>query len=93
MLAQHGAVSEPIAKAMSQHLKSQVGADVTIGITGIAGPDGGTALKPVGLTYIGITIGDKTPVKSYIFNGNREKIRERAMTQALFLLYRRIKAL
>jgi len=91
VIAEHGAVSEQTAKQMSQSLQSLTETDVAIAITGIAGPKGGTKLKPVGLTYISVTIGDKTLVKSYIFNGNREKIRERATTQALFLLYCEIK--
>lgn len=86
-LIKHGAVSECVAKQMSQHLKSQTGADVGVAITGIAGPNGGTDLKPVGLTYIAITIGDKTQGWSHVFHGNREKIRERATSRALYLLY------
>jgi len=91
LLAEDGAVSEAVAKAMSEGLKLTTGTDVAIGITGIAGPDGGTETKPVGLTYISVTIKNETFVKHYIFYGNREKIRQRAMTQALFLLYHNIK--
>jgi len=93
MLVEYGAVSEQVAKAMSQNLKSITGTDVTISITGIAGPSGGTELKPVGLVYIGLTLGDKTSVHSYIFSGNREKIRERTATRAMFLLYTELKAI
>lgn len=92
LLVEHGAVSEAVARAMSEGLKLTTKTDVAIGITGIAGPGGGTEMKPVGLTYISITTKNETVVKRYIFYGNREKIRQRAMTQALFLLYHNIKA-
>lgn len=89
----HGAVSEEIAYDMANNLKELTGADVTIGVTGIAGPDGGSDLKPVGLVYIGLNICGENIIKSYIFNGNREKIRQRTVAQSLYLLYHYLKAL
>lgn len=92
-LMKHGAVSEEIAHDMALNLKELTGADVTVGITGIAGPNGGTELKPVGLVYIGINVSGKIFVNSYIFNGNREKIRQQTVAQTLYLLHHYIKAL
>ena len=77
-LEKHGAVSYETAFEMAEGLRKNTGADVTVGITGIAGPTGGTKEKPVGLVYMGITINNKTIVKKYIFNGDRQQIRNRA---------------
>ena len=63
MLAEYGAVSEQVAKAMAEGVCKTAGSTYGIGITGIAGPGGGTAEKPVGLVYIGLTDGTKTWVK------------------------------
>ena len=85
-----GAVSEEIARDMAFNLEKLTGADITVGVTGIAGPGGGSELKPVGLVYIAINICGQIFLKSYIFNGNREKIRQRT---ALYWLHYYIKAL
>lgn len=92
-LMEHGAVSEEIAYDMANNLKELTGADVTIGVTGIAGPDGGSELKPVGLVYVGLNVCGKNIIKSYIFNGNREKIRQRTVAESLYLLHYHLKAL
>ena len=63
-LMEHGAVSEEIAYDMANNLKELTGADVTIGVTGIAGPDGGSELKPVGLVYVGLNVCGKNIIKS-----------------------------
>ena len=60
--------------------------DCSIAITGFAGPEGGTAEQPVGLVYIGCTVHKKTVVKEYHFSGNRQEIRNDAVTEALALL-------
>ena len=65
--------------------------DIAIATTGIAGPDGGTQEKPVGLVYIGIRVKDKVYVERKIFNGSRNKVRERAMLQSLFSLIKILK--
>ena len=92
-LMQFGAVSEEIAYDMALNLQSLTGADVTVSVTGIAGPGGGSELKPVGLVYIGINVCGQIFVKSYILNGNREKIRRLTVAKALYWLHHYIKAL
>ena len=92
-LMEYGAVSEEIAHDMAVNLREISGADVTVSITGIAGPGGGSELKPVGLVYMAIDVCGQILLKSYIFNGNREKIRQRTVAEALYWLYYHIKAL
>jgi nicotinamide-nucleotide amidase len=65
-------------------------ADYAISITGIAGPDGATKDKPIGLVYIGVSYKGKNTVEKFIFNGTRQDIRERATTMALDNLRRLI---
>lgn len=78
----YGAVSEQTAREMVLGLKT----DVAISTTGIAGPDGGTKDKPVGLVYIGIRIKDKIYVEKRVFKGDRGRVRKKAVSQALFSL-------
>ena len=59
--------------------------DACVAVTGLAGPDGGTEEKPVGLVYIATYMKDKVSVEKYQFKGNREKVREQAMMKALDL--------
>ena len=92
-LMQFGAVSEEIAHDMALNLQSLTGADVTVSITGIAGPGGGSELKPVGLVYIAINVCGQIFVKSYILNGNRKKIRRLTVAKALYWTHHYIKAL
>lgn len=92
-LMEFGAVSEEIAHDMAFNLEKLTGADITVGVTGIAGPGGGSELKPVGLVYIAINVCGQIFLKSYIFNGNREKIRQRTVAEALYWLHHYIKAL
>ena len=86
-IARDGAVSEACAQEMAIGLQKIAGADVVISITGIAGPSGATAEKPVGTVYIGIALGASVQVYLCHFSGNREKIRIRSRDQALYLLY------
>ena len=81
-LKKYGAVSEETAREMVMGLDS----DIAIATTGIAGPDGGTPEKPVGLVYIGIRVKNDIYVEKKFFNGDRMKIRERAVSQSLFSL-------
>ena len=85
-LDKYGAVSEQCAKEMVRGCVAATRSDTAIALTGIAGPDGGTDEKPVGLTYIGIYVLGKIKVKKFVFSGEREKIRESATAAAITLL-------
>lgn len=79
----YGAVSEETAREMAEGIAKNFNTNVAISTTGIAGPEGGTSDKPVGLVYIGIYINGKTTVNKYILPGNREEIRLRATRNAI----------
>jgi nicotinamide-nucleotide amidase len=83
LLATHGAVSEEVARAMAEGVRERLGADVAISVTGVAGPGGGTAEKPVGLVYVGISGPEGTGVRELRLPGSRREIRERATAVAL----------
>ena len=82
-LEKHGAVSKQVAKEMARGLAELHKVDVAIAVTGIAGPDGGSEEKPVGLVYIACCVCGVTTVKKYHFSGNRNKIRENTVARAL----------
>jgi nicotinamide-nucleotide amidase len=90
LIAQHGAVSEEVAKALAAGIRQRTGATIGLGITGIAGPTGGTDAKPVGLVYIGVSDAQKTDVLEHTFRGPRARVREWAAQQALDLIRRRL---
>lgn len=73
-----GAVSEQCAIEMAEGVATRHNTNIGLSTTGIAGPEGGSEKKPVGLVYMGIKINDKTIVKKHVFNGDRQQIRERA---------------
>ncbi|WP_434796727.1 competence/damage-inducible protein A [Terrisporobacter vanillatitrophus] len=73
-----GAVSEQCAREMAEGVAARHNTNIGLSTTGIAGPEGGSDEKPVGLVYMGIKINNKTIVKKYIFNGDRQQIRYRA---------------
>ncbi len=85
-LQKYGAVSDKTAEEMAKGAAMQFKADAAVAVTGIAGPDGGTEEKPVGLVYIACCVKGKSVVKKYQFSGNREKVREQAVSAALVLL-------
>lgn len=85
-LEKYGAVSETVAKEMAKGAAMLSKADVTVSVTGIAGPDGGTEEKPVGLVYIGCQVCGESMVKEYHFMGDRNKIREASVSAALGLM-------
>ena len=87
-LQKYGAVSAETAKEMAEGMAASANTNIGVGITGIAGPDGGTAEKPVGLVYIGICIDGNTQVKEFKFSGNRQRIRGRAVTNTFDTLRR-----
>jgi len=82
VIAAHGAVSEPVAQAMAEGVRERLRADVGVAITGIAGPEGGSAEKPVGTVVIA-TSGTRAAVRTFLFPGDREAIRRFATTAAL----------
>lgn len=84
-LEKYGAVSSQTAQEMVKGLLAETKTDVGIAVTGIAGPDGGTKEKPVGLVYISCNVKGKITVKECHFNGTREKIRRASVTTALML--------
>lgn len=86
LLVKHGAVSKETAREMAKGAALVSKADVTVSVTGIAGPDGGTEEKPVGLVYIGCSVCGKVTVKEYHFSGSRAKIRESTVSAALTLM-------
>lgn len=85
-LNRFGAVSEETAREMVEGTIEIIGCDYAVAITGIAGPDGGTKEKPVGLVYIACGCKDNVIVKKCQFNGNREKVRQSATAFALTML-------
>ena len=87
-----GAVSSEVAQAMAEGIRERTGADYGISVTGIAGPTGGTAEKPVGLVYIGIADLTGTQVKELRLSGAREHIRDRTAKHALNLLRLKVMA-
>ncbi len=87
-LAQFGAVSRETAQEMAQGAAKAAAADVAVAITGIAGPDGGTEEKPVGLVYISCYVCGKTDTQEHHFIGSRMTIRERVTAAALTQLRR-----
>jgi competence/damage-inducible protein CinA-like protein len=86
MIVQHGAVSEPVAKAMAEAIRKLAKVDYGISITGIAGPDGGSEEKPVGTVFVGLSDDGATSVERFCFPGNRERIKFMSSQAALNLL-------
>jgi nicotinamide-nucleotide amidase len=88
LIAAHGAVSEPVARAMAEGALAHSRADVAVGITGVAGPTGGTATKPVGLVHFGLARKGAATIHLERRYGDlgRETVRHRAVEDALALL-------
>ena len=85
-LKKYGAVSEQTAKEMAVGAALAADTDISISVTGIAGPDGGTNEKPVGLVYVGVCIKDIVHVEEFRFSGDRASVREQTVISALGLL-------
>ena len=87
IIALHGAVSHETCLSMVKKLYKISNTNISVSITGIAGPNGGTKLKPVGLVYIGIKKGNKILVKKYLIKSkNRKSIQKSTVTQALKMI-------
>jgi len=89
LIAEHGAVSKQVATAMAEGIRKRCRSTLGVGITGVAGPTGGTDEKPVGLVYIALADNLKTEVSERRFPGDRERIRHWATQQALDMIRRR----
>lgn len=87
-LETYGAVSRQVAEQMAKGAAKAASAQAAVAVTGIAGPDGGTPDKPVGLVYIGCFVDGKTVVTENHFKGSRMEIREQTTQAALALLYK-----
>ena len=92
VLAAHGAVSAQVAMAMATEGRDRTGADLAVSVTGIAGPDGGTQSKPVGLTYVAVADGVEVAVRRYAWSGDRSENKRRSAAAALELLLERVEA-
>jgi len=90
LISQHGAVSEPVARAMAEGVRARSGADYALAVTGIAGPGGGTAEKPVGTTWLALADAAGTQAVREVFTGDRALVRERAANYALNMLRLRL---
>lgn len=82
-LLKYGAVSEAVAKEMAEGIRIRAGSDFALSTTGIAGPDGGSDLKPVGLVYIGLATPDGVQVERIQLYGERESVRQLTVQAAL----------
>ena len=88
MIKEHGAVSEPVATAMADGIRSRAKVDIGVGVTGIAGPDGGTADKPVGTVSIATALPPGGRVRTFRFVGGREMVKFQASQAALDMVRR-----
>ena len=86
LIDQHGAVSEPVASAMAEGAASRTGAQIGIGVTGIAGPGGGTEAKPVGTVVVAVKVQDALTVRTFRLFGSREMVKFQAAQAAMNML-------
>jgi nicotinamide-nucleotide amidase len=90
LIAEHGAVSSEVAVALAEGIRERCKATLGTAITGVAGPDGGTEQKPVGLVFVAVADGAKTDVVERKFPGDRERVRQWATQQALDMVRRKL---
>ena len=88
MLEEHGAVSEPVARAMASGARRAVSVDAALAITGLAGPGGGSDEKPVGTVWIALDLGGEAQARRYVMVGDRAEIRHRAAQAAMEMIRR-----
>jgi nicotinamide-nucleotide amidase len=93
VLREHGAVSAETAAAMAAGARRQLGADVAVSVTGVAGPGGGTPDKPVGLVHLHLASPEGEDARRYEFSGGRAGVRSRAATSALHMVRAHLVAL
>ena len=86
LLVHHGAVSEPVARAMAEGAISRSRAAIAVAVTGIAGPGGGGKDKPVGLVCFGLATPQATSTERHVFTGDRDAVRHAAVLRALWLI-------
>ncbi len=86
LIAADGAVSEAVARAMAIGARERAGADMAVAVTGIAGPDGGSAEKPVGTVWFGLAMRDAVRAERRVFTGDRAQVRAQTVEHALELL-------
>ena len=91
LLAAHGAVSAQVARAMAEGARSRLGTDLGVAITGIAGPGGGSAEKPVGLTYVAVADAAGVDVRRHLWPGDRSANKRDSAVAALELLLDRLR--
>jgi nicotinamide-nucleotide amidase len=87
MIREHGAVSEPVAEAMANGVRVRLSADIGVAITGIAGPTGGSASKPVGTVVVAVS-GTRPAVRTFLFGGDRAAVRTQSVVAALDMVRR-----
>ncbi len=92
LLAEHGAVSEPVVRAMAEGAARRFGVGAALSITGVAGPGGGSPEKPVGTVWLGCALEGSVETRRSLFPGSRQEVRARAVQAALLMLYRRVSA-
>ena len=90
LLEQYGAVSEAVARGMAEGVRRIVGSDLSLAVTGIAGPDGGTSEKPVGTVYIALADQGGCEVIRCHFDGDRAAIRQQTVEKGLLMLKKRL---
>ncbi len=90
LIVREGAVSEPVSRAMARGARESCGSDLSVGITGVAGPSGGTPEKPVGLTYVTVADDQGDECRTFQLPGDREEMKLRTTTVALEMLRRRL---
>lgn len=88
LIAQHGAVSEAVGLAMAEGIRTRAAVEVGIGVTGIAGPGGGTSEKPVGTVVVAVVAGDAVRVATFQFRGERDQVKYQASQAALDMVRR-----
>jgi nicotinamide-nucleotide amidase len=90
LIAEHGAVSEPVARAMADGIAARAGTTIGVAVTGIAGPGGGTPTKPVGTVAIAIVVSGATQSRTFRFVGNREMVKLQATQAAMDMVRRQL---